>query len=200
MPEANLILLSGGKSSRMGQNKALLPVAGKANILRILDELRPAFNSCILVTNHPEAYRSIMPDIDMVPDLYPGLGPLAGIHAGLKASTSDCNLVVACDMPFVSKDLASFLVNQIADYDAVVPRLAGRNQPLFAVYRKRNLSILETCLEEQMLRVNFFLTKLNVHYLDETALPKELDLERIFFNMNHPEEYEQVQKWASEKD
>ena len=106
--KAGAIILSGGKSSRMGTNKALLPFKEKTNIERIRDELRSLFDDIILVTNDPESYEFLK--IKTVSDKYPGKGPLAGVHAGLMASNYEENIVVACDMPFVSADLAGTLV------------------------------------------------------------------------------------------
>src|SRR5690606_13231881 len=136
----------------------------------------------------------------IVQDIYPGLGPLSGIHAGLTASSTELNLVVACDMPFVTLEIAEHLLSQSTGYAAVIPRFEGQNQPLFGVYTKLSLDILEHCLQEQILRVNLFLKKLKVNYLAEDDLPTNHDLERVFFNMNHPEEYAQVLEWVAAQD
>lgn len=197
--DATLILLSGGKSSRMGRNKALLSVDGKANIKRMLERLQTDFQETILVTNQPQEYHELDGSVTMVKDIYPGLGPLSGIHAGLHASTHDINLVVACDMPFVSPSLATYFIQHNDGYDAVIPKVEGRNQPLFAVYKKSCLSILEECLQENMLRVNSFLSKVHVRYLEETNFPPNIDVERVFYNMNQPEEYDQVQQWVAKE-
>src|SRR3954469_4803909 len=108
--KAAAIILSGGKSSRMGTNKALLKINEKTNIKRITDTLKVLFNDIILVTNDPEDYQFL--GVKMVSDHYPGQGPLAGVHAGLLASPHETNFVVACDMPFVSVGLAELLVKK----------------------------------------------------------------------------------------
>jgi molybdenum cofactor guanylyltransferase len=190
------IILSGGQSRRMGTNKALLPISEKPNIERIKDELDKKFKEMILVTNHPEVYDFLK--IKMVSDHYPGKGPLAGIHAGLLATSSEVNLVVACDMPFVSAGLGTILVENIREYDAVVPIIGGTKHPLFAVYRKKIVEEIKSCLENNSLRMIHLLDNLNVLYMTEEDLQtftKE-SLEQIFFNMNHPDEYEIAKKWA----
>jgi molybdenum cofactor guanylyltransferase len=190
------IILSGGQSSRMGTNKALLPISEKPNIERIKDELDKNFDEMILVTNHPEVYDFLK--MKMVSDHYPGKGPLAGIHAGLLASSYEVNLVVACDMPFVSAGLGTILVENLREYDAVVPIIGGTKHPLFAVYRKKVAEEIKSCLENNSLRMIHLLDNLNVLYMTEEDLQtftKE-SLEQIFFNMNHPEEYEFAKKWA----
>ncbi|WP_059171783.1 molybdenum cofactor guanylyltransferase [Bacillus sp. FJAT-27445] len=197
--KASAILLSGGKSSRMGTNKALLKINEKTNIERIRDELLKLFDEVILVTNEPEAYRFL--NVTTVTDEYPGKGPLAGIHAGLKASSFDANLVVACDMPFVSAELAESMVKRLGHHDAVVPAIKGREHPLFAVYQRRLLEETEACIEKGSLRLRHLLEKLDVLYLSEQDLEiySNGPLDRIFFNMNLPEEYEQAVKQAGEE-
>lgn len=196
---AGAIILSGGQSRRMGTNKALLPISEKPNIERIKDELDKNFEDIILVTNHHEVYEFLK--IKMVRDYYPGKGPLAGIHAGLMTASHEVNLVVACDMPFVSAGLGTILVENLREYDAVVPIIGGTKHPLFAVYRKKIVNEIKSCLENNSLRMIHLLDNLNVLYMTEEDLQtftKE-SLEQIFFNMNHPEEYEYAKKWANKE-
>jgi molybdenum cofactor guanylyltransferase len=192
--KAGAIILSGGKSSRMGKNKALLPFNDKTNIERIRDELQSLFDDIILVTNDPESYEFL--NLKSVSDEFPGKGPLAGIHAGLIASDYEENIVVACDMPFVSAELASTLVQNLKHNDAIIPVIGGKQHPLFAAYQKRIVPEIESCLKEDRLRVIHLLDKLNVRYLEENDLHAYSDgsLEEIFFNMNVPEEYEEAKQ------
>jgi molybdenum cofactor guanylyltransferase len=192
--KAGAIILSGGKSSRMGKNKALLPFKDKTNIERIRDELQSLFDDIILVTNDPESYEFL--NLKTVSDEFPGKGPLAGIHAGLMASDYEENIVVACDMPFVSAELASTLVQNLKHNDAIIPVINGKQHPLFAAYQKRIVPEIEACLTEDRLRVIHLLDKLNVRYLEENDLQAYSDgsLDEIFFNMNVPEEYEEAKQ------
>ncbi|MGJ7910951.1 molybdenum cofactor guanylyltransferase [Neobacillus sp. LXY-1] len=196
--KAAAIILSGGQSSRMGTNKALLPINEKTNIERIRDSMGTHFDDLVLVTNDPKAYEFL--GIKMTEDHYPGMGPLAGLHAGLLASEYDVNLMVACDMPFVSGELARELVCMIGEYDAVIPVINGIQHPLFAVFKKSSAKVAATCIEAGNLRMKQLLDRLNVLYLTENELSvfKQFDLERVFFNMNHPNEYEDAKKWAKE--
>jgi molybdenum cofactor guanylyltransferase len=194
--KAAAIILSGGKSSRMGTNKALLKINEKTNIERIANTLRLLFDELILVTNDPETYKFL--EVKIVNDHYPGMGPLAGVHAGLIASNYDLNFVVACDMPFVSGELAEALVNNGAHYDAVIPVLNGRQQPLFSVFQKRTADQIGECIKNERLRMKHLLDDLHVLYMTEQELQaySSVDLDRVFFNMNHPNEYEEAKKWA----
>lgn len=194
--KASAILLSGGKSSRMGTNKALLKIKDKTNIERIKDELIKIFDEVILVTNEPEVYEFLQ--VKTVTDEYPGKGPLAGLHAGLRASTSDANLAVACDMPFVSAELAESMIKRLGHHDAVVPVIEGKQHPLFAVYQKRIMGEVEECIKSDSLRLKHLFERLDVLYLTEQDLElySNGSLNRVFFNMNQPEEYEQAVQQA----
>jgi molybdenum cofactor guanylyltransferase len=194
--KAAAIILSGGKSSRMGTNKALLKINEKTNIERIADTLKPLFDDIILVTNNPESYEFL--GLKMVKDHYPGMGPLAGVHAGLTHSNYDVNVIVACDMPFVSGELAQTLVQLCSHYDAVVPVINGIQHPLFAVFKKEIASKVAGSIEEGNLRMKHLLNRLQVLYVTEKELQSysQYDLEKVFFNMNHPNEYEDAKKWA----
>lgn len=188
---AGLIVLSGGKSSRMGRNKALLPIDGKLMIQRIFDSLGEEFSDRILVTNRPEEYAPLLPDdVKIVSDVYPGSGPLSGIHAGLLASAAEYNVVAACDMPFVSRHVAELLVKKSQGFDAVVPRFNRMRQPLFAVYHKSVAGEIEGILEGNDFRVNNLWKKLNTLWLEEDDLSTIPEIERAFLNINNPEEYE----------
>jgi molybdenum cofactor guanylyltransferase len=194
--KAGAIILSGGKSSRMGTNKALLEINQKPNIERIASQLKRNFDELILVTNDPEAYQFL--DLTTVSDRYPSKGPLAGIHAGLAASRCEVNLIVACDMPFISTELALDLVNQIGNYDAVIPVINGKQHPLFSVFKKKTIVKIEESIKNNCLKMQSLVNHLDVLYITENNLQEytKNDLERIFFNMNHPNEYEHAKEWA----
>jgi molybdopterin-guanine dinucleotide biosynthesis protein A len=194
--KAAAIILAGGKSSRMGTNKALLKINEKTNIERIQDTLKLRFDDIILVTNEPEDYEFL--GIRMISDHYPGMGPLAGVHAGLLASNYDVNFIVACDMPFVSVELAKVLVNHCRDYDAVIPVINGKQQPLFSVFKKEAAPKIAQSIETGQLRMRHVLEQLNVLYITEKELQiySSKDLDQVFFNMNHPHEYDDAIRLA----
>ncbi|MEH7111020.1 molybdenum cofactor guanylyltransferase [Neobacillus niacini] len=194
--KAAAIILSGGKSSRMGTNKALLKLNEKTTVERMVDTLKVYFDDIILVTNETDAYQFL--GVKMVPDHYQGMGPLAGFHAGLKASNYDVNFIVACDMPFVSGELAATLVEKIEHYDALIPVINGKKQTLCGVFQKKIVTKIEECIENGRLPIKHLLDHLNVLYLSEKDLQvySNIDIERVFFNMNHPHEYEDAKKWV----
>lgn len=221
------MILAGGKSSRMGSNKAMLPVRGKPNIERLRDELLrvvPAnglFESSrvsrvIVVANESATYQFLGETV--IPDRYPGMGPLAGIQVGLEASPSDWNLVVACDMPFATAAAARFLLGHVirtgepnstvgsatdilpnSTLDAVVPVIHGQLHPLFAVYHKRSAQKIEDMIVTERLRIIFLLEQLQVKQVTEADFPESIDVDRVFFNMNRPADWEQAKFWINQE-
>ncbi|MHC1697492.1 MAG: molybdenum cofactor guanylyltransferase [Geobacteraceae bacterium] len=181
------VILAGGKSSRMKSNKALLPFCGELFIERIHRQLSALFSEVILVTNTPEIYRFL--PCRMVPDEFPGLGSLAGIHAGLKQSKTEHIFVVACDMPYLNSELICHMLSKASDSDVVIPESEGGFEPLHAVYSKNCLPVIEAALKNGPGRI--------VDCFDwnrVSVLPKEeiatVDPEFLSFrNINTPDEY-----------
>ncbi|MCT8137228.1 molybdenum cofactor guanylyltransferase [Anaerobacillus sp. CMMVII] len=190
--KAGVIILAGGKSSRMGQNKALLPLDGVSTIEKIKNSIADLFEDILIVANDEAAYQFL--NLPIVKDKVRDKGPLAGIHAGLLAAKRETNLIIACDMPFISPYIAKHLVDHSEGFDAVVPVIAGKQHPLFAVYNKSVLPTLENCLETEQLRMKHLLDRIHVNYSSEEDLQiKEIaNLEQVFYNMNHPSEYEEA--------
>ena len=190
--------MAGGKSSRMGRNKALLKIDGKTVIEHIAAELKKTVTDLMIVTNTLEDYQFL--NLPMVKDEWKEMGPLAGIHAGLKASKTDRNLVVACDMPFVSSELGRILLGFLDQFDAAVPNISGQLHPLFSAYRKDVHEEINLSLQKQELRIRQFFQKIN------TKIVLEEDFQKLnfayqnhhFFNMNHPEEFEEAIKLAEQ--
>ncbi|HHY74795.1 MAG TPA: molybdenum cofactor guanylyltransferase [Bacillus bacterium] len=176
----------------MGTNKALLPIEGKANIQLIKEQLTPYFSQIMIATNDFEAYAFL--GLPMIKDEYEGLGPMAGIHAGLKNSKTETNFFVACDMPFASGELVKHLVDLSEEYEAVVPRINGKLHPLFSVFKKTILPKIEQCLLGENLRMSDLLSTLEVRYVNEIELANVIsgNIEKIFYNMNSPLDYQKV--------
>jgi len=186
------IILAGGKSSRMGTNKALLTLNGKTVIEGIAESLEKTADELLIVTNTPDDYKFL--HLPMTEDKWKGMGPLAGIEAGLSASKTEHNLIVACDMPFISVDLGTYLLSCLEDYQAAVPEISGRLHPLFAAYRKDVKGAVTKALDENQLRIRHFLHSIHVKIvkndlLESLGLPDE---EIYFFNMNDRNEYEKA--------
>lgn len=181
------VILAGGNSSRMKSNKALLPYCGERFIERIYRQLSDIFEDILLVTNTPEVYRFL--PCSTVPDIYPGLGSLAGIHAGLRNSKTPYIFVVACDMPNLDMALIRCLVGSINGQDVIIPESDGGLEPLHAVYGKSALPVMEEALAKGNRKIVACCAKLNATILHRDAVAM-IDPEfRSFANINTPEDY-----------
>lgn len=185
------IILAGGKSSRMGEDKALMRFGDRPLLQRVVDELRPNFEDLILVTNQPEQHLHI-PDIRIVTDVEPGQGPLGGIFAGLLASRGTHNLVVGCDMPFLNHLLLDYLWSLRTWGDVVVPLTHEALAPICAVYDRAVLPTIADALHAGERRVMGLYPRLKVHYVrEDELLPYDPEL-RSLRNLNTPEDYREA--------
>ncbi|NLK52745.1 MAG: molybdenum cofactor guanylyltransferase [Syntrophomonadaceae bacterium] len=188
--KATGIILAGGQSSRMRKNKAFLPVGNLPIIERVLKELQEVCQELIIITNTPEEYQHL--GVPVAVDLIPRKGPLSGVHAGLVFSKYYYNLVVACDMPFIHPKLATFLLTQTPGFDAVIPRIQGQPQPLFAVYSKACIKPIERRLHSEKRRTTDLYQEIKVLWVEEEVIRLIVDPEIVFCNVNTPQEWDRV--------
>jgi molybdopterin-guanine dinucleotide biosynthesis protein A len=184
------IVLTGGKSSRMGRPKALLTFGGEPLITHIARALGGLFTELIIVA----APEQELPPLagTLVRDELPFQGPVGGIYYGLRAATTDFAFVTSCDAPFLNLSLISFLTAQISPYDVVVPFWQDRFQPLHAVYRKSVLPLLKEQLEQGNLRPISLYGKVRTLEVHEDQI-RRFDPEGLsFLNMNTPADYQAV--------
>lgn len=187
LPGITGVILAGGASSRMGTDKALLELAGERLLARVYQPMASLFASTLLVTNNPERY-SFLP-CPAVPDLYPGEGSLAGIHAALHHAPTDLVFVVACDMPFVSPELVRHICGLAPGYDAVVPLSQDGIEPLHALYRTSCLPVMERMLENGEKRIRDLLNRVQSRMLPWEELASIPGARRSFLNLNTPAEF-----------
>ena len=181
------VILAGGKSTRMKSNKALLPYSGELFIERIHRQLSALFPEVILVTNTPDLYRFL--PCTMVPDEFPGLGSLAGIHAGLKHSKTGRIFVVACDMPYLNSELMRRMISKAQESDVVIPESDGGLEPLHAVYSKNCLPAMEAALKDGKIKIVDCLDWSKVTVLSREEIAAVDPEFQSFRNINTPEEY-----------
>lgn len=184
------VILSGGKSLRMGTNKALLKIQGKPVIERILAELGGITDEVMIVANHPNIYQYL--DISQVADRYLEKGPLAGLETALYHGDGEIFMFAACDMPFINGDVYQYLFQQLNQYDAVVPIYDNHMHPLAGIYKKSILPAIQAQIEKNNLRVKSFFGNIHVNYVSDFAGIDDALLQRHFFNMNHPAQYEEA--------
>ena len=177
------IILAGGKSSRIGQNKALLDLSGKKIIEIIYERISQSCNEIMIISNTPEDYQFM--GLKIYKDIFPGLGPLAGIHSGLFNSNTDKNFIISCDLPLISIEAVEFISKYSSNRPAVIYKKGDQLQFLCGNYTKNCLPILEDLLKTNSLRVQNFIKKIDAEILDAERFPQE-----IFFNLNRAEDYE----------
>lgn len=182
------VILAGGKSSRMGQNKALMHLGEERLIDRVVQVMRAECRDLLLITNSPEVYRDL--DLPMAADVIPDKGSLGGIYSALyHASTPYC-LVVACDMPFLNAAVLQYLIAQTPDYDVVIPEIHGEYQPLHAIYHQSCGAAIRQRLEANRLKITGFFPDVRVRTVTASEIqPFDPDL-LAFENLNTPEEFQ----------
>jgi molybdenum cofactor guanylyltransferase len=192
--DATAVVLTGGKSSRMGRPKALLPFDGEPLIVHIVRHLKRVFAETVVVAA-PEQELPLLP-VALVRDQVAYQGPVSGIYRGLKAATKEVCFVTSCDAPFLDLALISHLLSEISDCDVVVPFWQERFQPLHAVYRRSVAPLLHEQLERGELRPIFLYDKVRTRKVHEDEI-RTLDPEGMsFLNMNSPADYDSaLQLW-----
>jgi len=192
------IVLAGGKSSRLGRDKAL-ELLGKQNLIyRVIHSLSSLSSEVILVTAQERKEIQIPPksNTKIVADLYPSCGPLAGIHSGLIHASSYHSLVVACDMPFLNRSLLTYEMSLAPEFDVIIPSIGEHLEPLHAVYSKECLRQIETILEDGLLSVNDLLPRVNVRYVQRDEIERFDPHHMSFFNLNTENDLQKARSLA----
>jgi len=196
---ASAVVLAGGKSSRLGADKALLLLDGEPLIARTVQQLCALSDDLIIVTNSPERFEPLGLAARLVADERPGEGSLMGIYSGLKAARHPHALVVACDMPFLNAPLLDYMLSIMPTCDVVVPRVAGMLEPLHAVYGRSCLPWMARLLDEGERKIIAFFPYVKVRYVEEDEISRFDPLHLSFVNINTPQDWEQVQELLSRR-
>lgn len=180
------IILAGGNSIRMGQNKAFVPIDGVPIITRIHTLLTELFDEVIIITNQNDLFKNL--DSRIYADLLPDKGALGGLYTGVFFSSFDYSFCVACDMPFIKRSLVQFLIRNTDNADAVVPRTSDGLQPLHAIYSKRCLDAMRRVIDQGKYKIIDFYNLVKVKILEESDFLYLDPLKESFMNVNTPEE------------
>jgi molybdopterin-guanine dinucleotide biosynthesis protein A len=184
MERVSSAVLVGGKSRRMGTDKALLTVGGQRIIQRVIGALQAVADEVLLVGAGAERYAWL--GGRTVDDLIPRGGPLAGLYTALSVARHSRCLVVACDMPFLNTDLLRYMFQEAARWDAVVPRWRGRLEPLHAVYARSCLEHIEYMLDSGDLCPLDLFSLVDVRYVETHEVASFDGGELSFANLNTP--------------
>lgn len=185
-------ILAGGKSSRMGRDKAVLEIGGKRLLDRLVEGLGQIFPEVMIVADTQVPSAEV--GVPVVRDLIPEKGALGGIYTATATATRPWVFVIACDMPFFNPRLIRHLASLRGDWDAVVP-YTNDWEPLHALYAKTCLPHMERQVHSGDLKIARFFPHVRVRRVDMEELagydPQGLSL----FNMNTPEELAQAEQW-----
>ena len=193
------IILSGGRSSRMGVNKSLLKIGDKTVIEHVVKLMRSLFEKVLIVTNDPGEYSFL--NVPLFEDIYTRMGPLAGIHSGLVNSDTRKNFILSCDLPLITSEMIEYLITYETDKAITVAKAEGFVQQLCGLYDKSCIDKAEEILKAELntetrnddqkkrgCRVLSLLHECGAEILDAEILP--FYSPDFYFNMNKREDYE----------
>jgi molybdopterin-guanine dinucleotide biosynthesis protein A len=186
------VILSGGKSVRMGQNKAFIKIEGIPIINRIYILFKELFEEVMIVTDRKELFTNF--DSNIFPDLLPNMGALGGLYTGIFYSTYHYSFCVACDMPFIKKPLVQYLIENIRNEDVIVPRTTDGLQPLHAVYSKNCLGPIKRVIDQGKYKIIDFYDLVKVKILEQKDFASLDPLRESFINVNTPKELISLRK------
>ncbi|MFA5244915.1 MAG: molybdenum cofactor guanylyltransferase [Pedobacter sp.] len=177
----NGYILAGGKSSRMGSDKGLIPFKGKPLIQYVIEQLEPAVNKVVLVANN-SAYQDL--GLEVIPDIIKDIGPAGGIYSALKHTDTCFNFILSCDMPFIKSEAIEFIIQNSFQWQITVPIYHQQIEPLCGIYTKDCLIEWEGFILQNIIRLHdmisyFKLLKLNVD-------TNKLFNDQLFLNINTP--------------
>ncbi len=178
----------------MGQDKALLRLAGGETLMEHTIAVCAAVSPEVKIVGPHERYATFSWAAEFVHDQFEGCGPLGGIHAALQNTQTDLNLIVAVDMPQLTSDLLAFIVRKVIGTDAlaVVPRVAQREQPLCAVYRRGFLELAAQSLQAGKYKIGALFRPETTLIIEESELQQHGFAAALFSNTNTPEDWQQV--------
>ena len=201
MNKINAVLLAGGESSRFGSDKALLSFAGMTLIEYIYKNLDENFSQVIIVGSKDKY--SFVKGAEIREDIYQDRGPLGGIYTGLYYSDNTYNFICGCDMPFLNRCYFDFLKKEKSENptaEIIVPRFKGYLEPLAAIYNRSLLAKIRQEMLNNNLKIKSFYSKSSKKIVKDKLLKQNLnlDLDRLFFNLNYPEDKEKAVNYLME--
>jgi molybdopterin-guanine dinucleotide biosynthesis protein A len=200
MHEISVVIQAGGKSSRMGKDKAFLPFHGTSLIQYVLQQVEGIGNEIIIISNQPDDHNEF--NLPVFEDIFPGTGPLGGLYTAIYYARYEYCWVFACDMPFINRDLMRHMEGIAPLYDAVVPKLeiSEYTEPFRAIYKKSCLPAIHEVLSSNKRRVTDFFYLVNVHFLEWKDIKRYDPQGKSFININTRDDLHEAERIASMKD
>jgi molybdopterin-guanine dinucleotide biosynthesis protein A len=191
-PGVTAFVLAGGKSSRMGSDKAFLRLGDETLLSQAL-KLAGNVAEAVWIVGDAKKFAAFG---RVVEDVYRDRGPLGGIHAALSGSTTEVNVMLAVDLPFVTQKLLQYLLSRALESGAMVtvPRTGSGFQPLGAVYRRGFAEVAEQSLLEGKNKIDSLFARVETCVIEESELVRAGFSEQMFRNLNTPEELEKAKE------
>lgn len=191
-------VLAGGKSTRMGRDKALLKFS-EETLLERAQKLAKSVTEDVSIVGDPARFGAYGPAVE---DIYPDRGPLGGIHAALVQTRTNFNLIIAVDTPFIEKRFLDFLISEARSRDAVVtlPRTQGHFHPLCAVYRTEFAAVSEKALILGQNKIDTLFASVPTRVIEEEEIACMGFASDMFRNVNTPEDWADAQAWLKQRD
>ena len=180
------IILAGGKSLRLGREKALERINGQILIERVINRVSSITAEVVIVTGEEKLnyIKTRKNNIQIVSDIFPGKAALGAIYTGLIHISGNIGIVVACDMPFLNTDLLTYLVIKSTGYDAVIPKINHFIEPLHGIYAKTCIDTMKNLLDNNNLSVASLFKIVKTKFVHEEEINR-IDPEHLsFFNIN----------------
>lgn len=191
MSKVTVAIQAGGKSSRMGVDKAFVLFDGRPLIEIVRETVADLGDELILITNRPAAYAHL--GLPMFGDVYPEHGPLGGIYTAVTHAQHPHTLVVACDMPWLNRHLLAHMLTLRHTADVIVPRWQKFPEPLHAIYNKSCLDPIAEKLKAQQLKITSFYGRVTVRFVEREEISQFDAHGRSFANINTPQELTNAQ-------
>jgi molybdopterin-guanine dinucleotide biosynthesis protein A len=185
------VILAGGKSSRMGRDKALLNLNGKSFIQHIGETLKNNFNEVIIITDQVEMYRFMC--LPIYEDVFKDRGPLGGIHSAFMHSHLDKLFIVSTDLPLINSASIHYLLSRESQGDSIVFSVGDKIQPLFGLYNRTCFPTIENHLERNQSSVVNLLKDINAMIIP-APVSSALNISHTLKNINTPEEYWEINR------
>ncbi|MHC1720448.1 MAG: molybdenum cofactor guanylyltransferase [Clostridiaceae bacterium] len=193
------VILCGGKSTRMGFDKAMIKVGDKFLIEIIAERLEPVFERIILISNDSEKLKNVK--YQCVTDIIPDLGPIGAIYTALKNSDSRYVFVTACDMPVINLDFIKHMMNVLAQEggDGVISKNGSFLEPLYSFYSVDMTGIFEEVINEGKLRLFDVISRSNIHYVEDRKVREYSKNMDVFTNINYQNDLDRLEKFFMEE-
>jgi len=177
------IILAGGKSKRMGTDKASLKLNGRTLLERCIELIHPYCETILISSNNPAHDKF---GCKIITDEIPDCGPISGIHSCLKQTQTNMNLVISVDSVFVEPEFIKFLISETEDFDAVVPIHPKGKEPLIALYNKNCLVEVEKMIQSKDYKMHNLLNVIKTKFVNTQSWINKYP--KLFHNINRPED------------